>query len=526
MAQPPVQFDAIRIFGDSTLGTRLIQDDETTGSLRFVDHQIPGGINLNQIVGLQGVEGVVVVGTGPGASKDTEGNTISTIQQAIDAVPFTSSASNPWLILVMPGLYVENVVLDRDGVHLVALGNVELRNPGAAGDTFTVVQGPFSIPRKTTIQGLLMRNTAASGSCVEVSSARFATGTVTVSGVVLVGDTVSVDGITLTAVSGAAAAGQFTIGATFAQTAQNLADAIEDSANGLTSIVRPFVSGAVVTLRSFQYGLVGNAITLATSVALTFVLSGATLAGGLDASAGSEVAEDGLLLLDCSLVAEGVTGFQISAASVNNLFVKGGSCEGSSSGSTLLMEECARLEVFGTSGLQRLQLDYDSGGTLPSIVGSSYQIHDVDVAGSLSSTLSGDGSFNLANSRVRGTSTLSGDRNFEISSSVLAVVQVLGTASASFYNTARGSLTGSATAIVAETVASGTLAFVASASEVLTFAVPQPDTDYTVMLESSIVPAAITDIPVVSAKTAADFTVTFGASQTTTLRWTVLRTSF
>jgi len=102
MAQPPLKLDALEIVGDSGVGVRLIESDATTGELLFSD-AVVSARKLAEIIGLQGVDGVIVCGSGDGVSKDADNNPITTLQAAFAAVPTSASASNPWLILLMPG---------------------------------------------------------------------------------------------------------------------------------------------------------------------------------------------------------------------------------------------------------------------------------------------------------------------------------------------------------------------------------------------------------------------------------------
>jgi|GEM_PF-3472223 len=542
MAQPPLKLDALEIVGDSGVGVRLIESDATTGELLFSD-AVVSARKLAEIIGLQGVDGVIVCGSGDGVSKDADNNPITTLQAAFAAVPTSASASNPWLILLMPGVYIEDVYADRDGVQVRGLGNVIVRN-ATANDTLTILEGPFSVPRRVTFEGVRFENTDVSSACVTVTSALYATGTITVSDVTLAGDTVSIAGITLTAIaSGVPVAGEFLLGATFIDTATNLTTAINDPINTpLDTTVKAFSSGPVITLRAQVPGLAGNAITMATSVPATFVLSGATLAGGVDSAAGSTVANDHIAFLNCDFVPAGVTGQYMNLASINNIYVQGGDCAGSSTGATLICHECARFEVVGLGNVSRIDLRYDSGGTLPSIATSTYTLRDMTVSTAVTATFVGVvGSLDVRSSRLSAAFTLSGGTaliaNSDVSTSTtvggggaltaqnssLGALDVTGSSAATLTNCTRGTLTGDGTSTVAETLSVGSLAFAAAPAATFTFPVPQPDAAYTVHLDSAILPGAVADIPVVTSRSAASFTVTFGAPQTTTVGFTVTR---
>lgn len=111
-------------------------------------------------------------------------------------------------------------------------------------------------------------------------SAVQATGTFTLASV-LATHTCSINGVTFTAVAGAAGANQFSIdGATDTDDATALAAAINASASALVSNhVTASSSGAVVTITAKQYGHAGNAITIAGGQA-SVTASGARLTGG------------------------------------------------------------------------------------------------------------------------------------------------------------------------------------------------------------------------------------------------------
>ena len=96
------------------------------------------------------------------------------------------------------------------------------------------------------------------------------------------GDTVTINAVVLTAVAGAPGVGQFQIGANEITTAANLAGAINNPLNGLTTVVTADAGGTdTVVLTAVTPGAAGNAITLATTGA-ALTPSGPTLSGGAD----------------------------------------------------------------------------------------------------------------------------------------------------------------------------------------------------------------------------------------------------
>lgn len=109
-----------------------------------------------------------------------------------------------------------------------------------------------------------------------------ASGTVTCATVIAT-NTVTIGGVTFTAVTGAAGANQFDrSGGTDTLVAAALAAAINASVTaGVAGCVTATSSGAVVTITAAQPGKIGNAITLASSGS-TVAVSGARLANGAE----------------------------------------------------------------------------------------------------------------------------------------------------------------------------------------------------------------------------------------------------
>lgn len=168
MAQSPFLIDQIQIEPGSNQ-TLLINRDAATGALRFQDAVITGGILLHQLAGLRAITNVFTVGkTGAGAQ-------YTTIQSALDAVPSSASATNPYLVLVMPGRYDETLNIVRDGVRLVGIGRPEVRSaleatPDAVGNDHTLIisEQNGTIPRSILIQGFDITNAHTNKAAVRV----------------------------------------------------------------------------------------------------------------------------------------------------------------------------------------------------------------------------------------------------------------------------------------------------------------------------------------------------------------------
>lgn len=522
MAQPPFRSDAIQIEGDGP-GTRLIECAED-GSLLFTDPTAPGGVRLYELAGLQRAQHTLVVTPdGLAASKDAAGNPITTIQAALDAVPSTSGALEPWTILVASGNYFEDLILTRSHVTLLGLGGVGVYSAGNE-HTIRIVQGSDSTPYRVRLQNLTIGNGNAGRACVSLSTAQFATGSVTVATNPNVGDTVTLNGVVLTAIAAGPvpAPGQFSLGTTAADTADNLSAAISDPVNAL-SIVRSSVIGNVINLRASQPGIAGNTVTLASSVPLILVISAPTLTGGVDSSSASQVASDVVEIIGCDLVATGVNGYQVLAQAVNNIRILGGSWSGSSSASFLDVRDCSSLQVRGVLDVQRLEVHYNSTSiNLPAQLPSLFELWGIETVLPFNSSLVGGGELVVAQSKV-GNTSLAGDRAFSFQDVMIGTLFVGGTAQALLRRCNRGALAGDPTASLNEDRMEGEAVFAANAFQVVLFGVPRPNTSYTVVLDQPIQPTSLADVPavVLASKTSSQFEISFGSPQATSVRYVV-----
>jgi len=116
-----------------------------------------------------------------------------------------------------------------------------------------------------------------------------ASGAVQVAAVPTAGNSITINGVALTAVAAAPGVNQFLIGADEGSTAVNIATAINDPLNGFATVVEAKVNVDIVVIQSIVAGVgqgavvpfTGNFITLAT-VGAALVASGATLQNGAD----------------------------------------------------------------------------------------------------------------------------------------------------------------------------------------------------------------------------------------------------
>lgn len=109
-----------------------------------------------------------------------------------------------------------------------------------------------------------------------------ATGSLTVSVNPSIAETISVNGVTLTFISGPSTTTNVQIGATAADTAVNLAAVLEASVNPLLTLASYTAAGGVVSITYDVDGVVGNSYTLANSSGTNVMASATTLTGGVD----------------------------------------------------------------------------------------------------------------------------------------------------------------------------------------------------------------------------------------------------
>lgn len=526
--QPPFRSDAFQVENaDAPVGPRLVEADLLDGSIRFTDPRVPLGVNLAELAGLQRAQNVIVVSqSGIAASKNEDGDPITTIQGGLDAVPDGADVDNPWLVLVAPGLYAEDILWVKDGVELRGLSRtgVRIRNL-TVQSTVRVVRGLFTVPQIGRISNLTLEQVGVNA-CVDFLTAQFASGSLTFAGVPLPGDSFDINGTTLTAVAAGMAPGpfEFEIGADVNETAENAAEAIANPVNGLVNLVLPTVSGPIVTLRARNPGAAGNAITLNTSVALVIVISGPTFTNGMNSAANSPVASNSFVIENCTLVPDSGLGKQVQAVAVNNIEVRNCSFEGSLPGSEVLVSNCARLRLTNILDAQGVRFLYDSAAPeLPTNPASGLFLTNV-VGANLEMLVQGAGS-------VRGrdcsfnTMGVAENVPFRFSSSSFGAVTITGTSQLILERCTRDQLVFAGAPTVSEDFFQGEVVFANVDFVAVSFDAPQPNLNYQVLLESELEPVAITDIPFVRNRTLTGFEIAFPAAtlQTTTVRFVVQR---
>jgi hypothetical protein len=118
-----------------------------------------------------------------------------------------------------------------------------------------------------------------------VSDGVFATGTITIATQPTTGQTITVNGQTVTFKTAASGPLDVTIGANAAGTAANLAAVLNESSVPAIAAANYSAAAAIVTVTYDTRGTAGNAFTLATGTAgVSVTMSGATLTGGVNAT--------------------------------------------------------------------------------------------------------------------------------------------------------------------------------------------------------------------------------------------------
>ena len=247
-------------------------------------------------------------------------------------------------------------------------------------------------------------------------------------------------------------------------------------------------------------------------------------------AAASEVGDTGTWINNCDLQAVASGGNrQVWATSMNTLEVRGGSFTSSTAISSVLVQECARFVMDGVADVMAVQVDYDTGGTLPNTPGSYCRLHgcgDLGFTSTLnppvSSTLVGAGSLVLSNCGRTGDVRFGGNRSFTVVGTNTGDLDLQDAVTVELVGSKRGTLTAAGGVTLEEPVQQGSVSFAAASSEAVALPATAPDTNYQVSLELDQAPAA-QEVPWIAGKTTAGFTINFTGNQTLVASWTVRR---
>jgi len=124
---------------------------------------VAGTLTLAQLAGLQTMTNVLMVGKGGPASRYT------TLTDALATIPPSASSTNPYVVLVGPGVYEENVILNSDGVTLFALGSVRVTAPSGSTTAALTIQADGSVvPKGCKVIGFSFVNPNSNRDCVRI----------------------------------------------------------------------------------------------------------------------------------------------------------------------------------------------------------------------------------------------------------------------------------------------------------------------------------------------------------------------
>ena len=516
MAQPPFLLDILQIEPGSGQ-TLTISRNAADSTLRFVDAIVSGGITLPELVGLRNVTGLFLVGRGGG------GSTYTSIQEALDAIPDSSSANAPSVVLIMSGVYEGNIKIQKDGVFLIGLG-ATLKNSGA-GHTIEVSASQTATPESVVLSNLTIQNDEPGHACLKITGAdSFASGTVTVNAAPLAtGDLITIGGINLVGTAGGRTSGSdnFSVsGGTVDAIAAEIAASINDPGNSFAGSVNATSVLGVVTITAITAGSGGNAITLtvATVPAGNMTASGATLLGG--GAAGNNVGLGQILAKGCVFQADAVGGnYQVWSDTANVVRIQGGSFAGSALSSNTQAANTAEFNLMDVGWVGSIGLSYDTGDDQPATLSSEYLMSNIPTAGDVTVSLTGLGSLTITSCSC-GDLTVGGDQSVSATQSKFGDLSLADTVAVALDRCTRvGLVNAGGSPTLAETMATGAVGFVASNSEAVTFTVEQPDAAYTVLLDvpTVAVRAAVT------ARDAAGFTVSTDVLCNDTVRYTIFR---
>ena len=181
---------------------------------------------------------------------------------------------------------------------------------------------------------------------------------------------------------------------------------------------------------------------------------------------------------------------------------------------------CASLRLSSVEWVNDLALSYDTAEDEPDAGGSAYEVKSCGRVNDITATFSGDGSLLIQSCPVVGDLVVGGDQTLTVGHSGVGAVTLSSTIAATLSNSPRGTASVAAGApTLEETRIIGTQAFVASASEDVTFDVTQPDTSYQVLLDSPDTSVTLA----VTAKTTTTFTIAASGALTGTVGYVVYR---
>lgn len=202
------------------------------------------------------------------------GGILSTAQQSISN---WSAISNGGFVIVVDGVTKTLSALDFSGVTNLN-GVATVINAALTGAEISWNGSQFTVTSDSTGDGV-----KAAGTITLTGNPSYgarATNTIELTGQPTAGNTVVIQGTTVTFVSGTPGANEVEIGLNTAETADNLLAFLQNSADANIALMTYAKIGNIVTATARVYGTAGNAYTL-TKVGANITVGGATFSGGV-----------------------------------------------------------------------------------------------------------------------------------------------------------------------------------------------------------------------------------------------------
>lgn len=246
-------------------------------------------------------------------------------------------------------------------------------------------------------------------------------------------------------------------------------------------------------------------------------------------AAGSTVASGGIWLKGCTVTATSALGnYTVWGTAVNQIEMDGGTQVGSGTLAQNLIQECSRFSLTGVGQVAACTMRYDTAQDEPSITGDPRYLisgcSEVGIDSVVAPPVSMD--MNSGQAHILGSRTgnvgAQGSQPLTITGSVIGDLTLAESVAVTLTGSTRGTLVAGGTATLDETNLMGDSAFAGAATDAVVFPAPMSSAAYTVSFELDTQPVN-DEVPWITAKTAAGFTINFASAQTLGVRWMATR---
>jgi hypothetical protein len=242
-------------------------------------------------------------------------------------------------------------------------------------------------------------------------------------------------------------------------------------------------------------------------------------------AAGSEVGLGGIYFNNC-FFASTHNGRPLWASTINNLYVNDCSMLGSTGAAMVYAEQCAKVQITNVSDIPNIELDFSSSLPTPAVVTNAYSLSNClklgrgSLAPQVTSNLTG-GSLSIIGCTGGFDLMLTGDTSVSVYDSQIGNLTLTGAFTTSLIGCTRGTVAASSGAMLAEPMSQGVVSFTNQTYVAVTFAVPQPNTNYGVSVEVDGTTGGGGCF--ITHKTSAGFRINFDLPQTVDAVWTTNR---